>query len=167
VVYENEAVTGEKSFPKIEGRRADIELTVNFKTGKTPEHEGNNDNEGTPDRIYSCSRFEFRFAEDNHFYTSITYTPADYMLIFDRTFSGSRRDVIDSRKCRTDLKDGILKLRIILDLYSTEVFVNDGRQVLSSVIYTEPSAGQMSFSAEGTVMIDIKKYDISTNESKP
>ena len=164
VVYENEAVTGGKTFPKIKGRWADIELTVNFKAGKIPEHEGNNDNEGTPDRIYSCSRFEFRFAKDNQFYTSVTYTPADSMLIFDRTFSGSRRDMIDSRKCRTDLKDGILKLRIILDLFSAEVFVNDGRQVLSSVIYTEPSADQMSFSAEGTVMIDIKKYDISTDE---
>jgi beta-fructofuranosidase len=96
--------------------------------------------------------------------TTITYTSADSTLVFDRTFSGRRRDVIDSRKCRTDLQDGILKLCIILDLYSAEVFVNDGRQVLSSVIYTEPSACQMSFSAEGTAMKDIKKYDISTDE---
>jgi beta-fructofuranosidase len=69
--------------------------------------------------------------------TTITYTSADSTLVFDRTFSGRRRDVIDSRKCRTDLQDGILKLCIILDLYSAEVFVNDGRQVLSSVIYTD------------------------------
>ena len=85
------------------------------------------------------------------------------MLRIDRTFSGSRRDVIHHRKCRTQLQEGILKLRIILDLYSVEVFVNDGSQTVSAVLYTDPSADQMSFSIDGTALVGIRKYDLAEN----
>ena len=83
------------------------------------------------------------------------------MLRIDRTFSGSRRDVIHHRKCRTELRDGILKLRIILDLYSVEVFVNDGSPAVSAVLYTDPSADRISFTADGTAAVSIRKYDLT------
>lgn len=148
VIHENEIIAGEKTFPDISGRKVDIELTIDFKAEEN----------------CLCRRFEFRFAEDNQYYSSICYTASDSMLRIDRTFSGSCRDVIHRRKCRTELQDGVLKLRIILDLYSVEVFVNDGRQTVTAVLYTEPSADRISFSAEGTAAVNIHKYDLCTAE---
>ena len=162
VIYENERISGRKSFPELNGRKADIELTVNFKDG-----EGAGTGEAQKDesdREYACRRFEFRFAEDSCYYSSISYTTEDSMLRIDRTFSGSRRDVIHHRKCRTPLQNGILKLRIILDLYSVEVFVNDGSQTVSAVLYTDPSANQISFSADGEAVIDVRKYNLTADE---
>lgn len=160
VIYKDEILSGEKIFPEISGRRVDMELEVSFRAGDASAEEGD-PLPGTEADAYSCSRFELRFAGDRQFYSSVSYTTADSLLRIDRTFSGSRRDVIHRRKCRTELQNGILKLRIILDLYSVEVFINDGRQTVSAVLYTDPSADQISFSADGTAEIDIKKYDLS------
>jgi len=163
VIYENERISGRKSFPKVNGRKVDIELTVNFKAGEGTKPETSEASSDESNQEYACRRFEFRFAEDSNYYSSISYTTADSMLRIDRTFSGSRRDVIHHRKCRTQLQEGILKLRIILDLYSVEVFVNDGSQTVSAVLYTDPSADQMSFSIDGTALVGIRKYDLAEN----
>ena len=53
-----------------------------------------------------------------------------------------------------------LKLRIILDRFSAEVFVNDGEQVLSATMYTDPGADGISFFANGTAEIDVVKYEL-------
>ena len=53
-----------------------------------------------------------------------------------------------------------LKLRIILDRYSLELFVNDGEQAASFVLYTPISADSISFSCDGTAIIDVEKYDL-------
>ena len=67
---------------------------------------------------------------------------------------------MSSREVVTRFRDGKIKLRIIIDLYSVEVFVNGGEQALSSTIYTEPSAEGISFEAEGMAIVDVEKYDI-------
>ena len=56
--------------------------------------------------------------------------------------------------------DGRIRLRIILDNFSAEVFVNDGTYVLSSTIYTDDEADGISFFADGDVTIDVIKYDL-------
>lgn len=55
---------------------------------------------------------------------------------------------------------GKLRIRILLDLYSAEIFVNDGEQACSSLIMTEVSAECITFCSEGTVRFDVNKYDI-------
>ena len=82
------------------------------------------------------------------------------MLKIDRKFSGSRRAIIHQRRCKVHHEDGQLKLRIILDRFSVEVFVNDGEQVLSAVLYTDQEADGITFLAEGTVNMDVVKYDL-------
>ena len=52
-------------------------------------------------------------------------------------------------------------MRIILDRFSVEVFVNNGEHVLTSVIFTEQSADKISFFADGIVKMDIVKYDLN------
>ena len=60
----------------------------------------------------------------------------------------------------TRFRDGRITLRIILDRFSVEIFVNDGEQALSSTLYTDLSAEGISFEAEGVAIIDVEKYDI-------
>lgn len=54
-----------------------------------------------------------------------------------------------------------LKLRLILDKYSAEVFVNDGEQVLSTTFYTPLEAEEISFECDGIAVTTIQKYTIS------
>ena len=56
--------------------------------------------------------------------------------------------------------NGELKLRVILDRFSVEVFVNDGEQVMTATMYTDQSADGISFFADGTVNMDVVKYDL-------
>lgn len=43
---------------------------------------------------------------------------------------------------------------------SVELFVNDGQQAASMIIYTSLDAKSISFSCDGTVLMDIEKYDL-------
>ena len=51
-------------------------------------------------------------------------------------------------------------MRMILDRFSVEVFVNDGRQTMSATIFTEQGADGISFVADGKVKLDVVKYDL-------
>ena len=58
-----------------------------------------------------------------------------------------------------ETEDG-LKLRILLDRYSCEVFINDGEQVMTHRIQTDPSIGGISFRCDGTAVVDIEGYSL-------
>ena len=51
-------------------------------------------------------------------------------------------------------------MRIILDRFSVEVFVNDGEHVLTAAMYTEQEADGISFFGDGDVDMDVVKYDL-------
>ena len=86
--------------------------------------------------------------------------PRESVLKVDRKFSGSRRAIIHQRRSLVDSTNGELKLRVILDRFSVEVFVNDGEQVMTATMYTDQSADGISFFADGTVNMDVVKYDL-------
>ena len=58
-------------------------------------------------------------------------------------------------------ENGRLKLRIVLDRYSAEVFVNDGEQVLTMTYYTELCADQITFEALGSAKMKLVKYELT------
>ncbi len=105
-------------------------------------------------------KFAIHFAENEKYYTSLSFHPSDSILKIDRKFSGSRRAIIHQRRSRVNSSGGKLKLRIILDRFSVEIFVNDGEQALSAILYTEQEAEGISFYADGTVHMDLVKYKI-------
>ena len=41
-----------------------------------------------------------------------------------------------------------------------EVFVNDGEQAASTVIYTRKEADAISFEAGGAALMDVEKYEL-------
>lgn len=104
--------------------------------------------------------FEIRIAQNDRFYSSIRYDRKHSILTFDRTYSGSCRDFIASRSMEVREQNGKIRIRIVMDLYSAEIFVNDGEQAMSAVIMTDISADRITFHAEGTVRANVSKYDI-------
>ena len=105
-------------------------------------------------------KFAVRFAQDDTYYTSLSFRPRESTLKVDRKFSGSRRAIIHQRRSLVSPVDGELRLRLILDRFSAEVFVNGGEQVLSATMYTGQEADEISFFADGTARIDVVKYDL-------
>jgi len=143
VVHENVTVSGNVSLKGIKGRRIDMEITIRPVDGCD---------------LYR--KFAIRFAQNDQYHTSLSFRPYESILKIDRKFSGSRRAIIHQRRSRVNHQDGRLKLRIILDRFSVEAFVNDGEQVLSAVLYTDQEAEGISFLADGTVNLDVIKYDL-------
>ena len=142
VIYERvELADGAITLPGVSGRLVDLEVEV------VPMGE-------------SYNRFAVRFAKNSEFYTSVSFRPHESVVKIDRKFSGSRRAIIHQRRALVEHEGGRIKLRLILDRYSAEVFVNDGRKVLSATLYTDPSADGIEFFADGAVKINVKKYRI-------
>lgn len=143
VVYEKVSFTGVMSLEGIRGRRADMEIVLRPEEGQ---------------EIYQ--KFTVRFAQNDQYQTAFSFRSRESVLKVDRKFSGSRRAIIHQRRCRVNSEKGELKLRIILDRFSVEAFVNDGEQVMTAVLYTDQEADGISFFADGTVNMDIVKYDL-------
>ncbi|MCR5449933.1 MAG: glycoside hydrolase family 32 protein [Solobacterium sp.] len=108
----------------------------------------------------SYRKFEMRFAEDGETYTSLVYRPNENTLEFDRSFSQTRRAVVNDKKFKVANRRGNLKIRLILDKFSCEAFINDGEQTMSNVILTDMKADRISFSAHGGLLLSIEKYDL-------
>lgn len=131
----------------MKGRRIDMEVIIR---------------PGDPENLYQ--KFAVRFAQNERYYTSLSFRPRESILKIDRKFSGSRRASIHQRRSLVHTVDGELKLRIILDRFSVEVFVNGGEQVLSATMYTDQTAEGISFYADGTVNMDVVKYDLTAED---
>ena len=111
---------GEIELPGIGGRT--IDLTVELEAAD-------------PDRLYE--RFALHVARDDEFYTEVRFRLKESTLKLDRMYSGSRRVIIHQRKAFIRHDRGRLKLRLILDRFSLEVFVGDGEKVMSTTLETD------------------------------
>ena len=143
VSYQNVAVSDTVRLEGIKGRKVDMELAIR------PEDAG---------EMYQ--KFAVRFAQNEKYQTSLSFRPRESILKIDRKFSGSRRAIIHQRRSRVNSRNGELKLRIIFDRFSVEVFVNDGEQVMTAIIYTEQQADGISFFGDGAVRMDVVKYEL-------
>ena len=143
IEYQDVHVTGVVRLEGVSGRRIDIELEL------WP---------ADPEKVYR--KFAVRFAQDEDYHTAVSFRPGESVLKIDRKFSGSRRAIIHQRRALVNHDNGKLKLRIILDRMSVEVFINDGEQVMSATLYTLQTADGVSLFADGDVLVNIVKYDI-------
>ncbi len=141
--YTNVTVTDTVCLDGIKGRKIDMELTIRPADAENP-----------------YQKFAVRFAQNERYHTALSFRPRESVLKIDRKFSGSRRGSIHQRRSLVNTVNGELKLRIILDRFSVEVFVNDGEQALSATIYTDQEAENVSFFADGAVNMDVVKYDL-------
>lgn len=110
--------------------------------------------------------FTIKIAKDAENYTAISYRPGNSTLKFDRSNSGFRHDIVSTRKVLVRNEKGKIKLRLIIDRFSAEIFVNDGEQAISATIYTPLEAKDISFESIGMAIIDVDKYDIEIPEQQ-
>lgn len=143
VEYQDVLVSGHIQLIGINGRKIDMEIEI------TPENVQN---------IYH--KFTISFAKNTQFHTDLSFFPKESILEMDRSFSGTRRDTVHRRQCKVQDCNGKIKLRIILDRYSAEVFVNDGEQVMTMVLYTDQSADGIAFEVDGSVKMNVVKYEL-------
>ena len=135
--------SGVVSLEGVKGRKVDIELSLR---------------PGDGEKLYQ--KFALRFAQNDQYRTAVSFRPHESVLKVDRKFSGSRRAIIHQRRSLVNSRNGEVKLRVILDQFSVEVFVNDGEQVMTATMYTDQSADGISFFADGMVNMDVVKYDL-------
>lgn len=145
VTYQGVSFSGTTSLDGVRGRRVDMEIMLRA---------------GDEQELYR--KFSVKFAQNDQYETELSFRPGESILRIDRKLSGSRRAVVHQCSSYVNGSNGELKLRMILDRFSAEVFVNDGEQVLSVVLCTQQEADKISFSADGAVKMDVVKYDLFT-----
>ena len=141
--YRNVMVNGETTLRGIGGRYLDMRVTV---------RPGNENN------MYKW--FRLYVAKDGENYTYIRYKPETGTIKVDRTHSGFPHDIVNVREFQVNTPNGELELRIVMDRYSLELFVNGGEQAASCTLYTPESADAISFASDGMVLLDVEKYDL-------
>jgi beta-fructofuranosidase len=141
--YHNVLINGETSLRGISGRYLDMTVTLR---------------PGNESSMYKW--FRLYVAKDGEHFTFIRFRPETGTIKVDRTHSGFPHDIVNIREFPVNVKNGTLKLRVIMDRYSLELFVNDGEQAASFVLYTPIDAGSISFSSDGSVLVDVDKYEL-------
>lgn len=144
--YQNKAelkeiVPGEtfQKYEKLRGRVQNLDITL----------EGKDD-----------YQFEMRLAADEKYYTTIRVDRKEQTLVFDRSNAGFRRDAAHMR-CMKVLSDNpVMNLRVVMDRYSVELFVNGGEQTMTSILRTPMESNGVYMKSQGNVKVSVIKHDI-------
>lgn len=139
VIYKNAEISGEVSLPGIKGRVLDLSAEV---------------------LSGDFEKLSIQIAHNEEYTTCFTYNKEEQSIKFDRTYSGMRRDAVCQRKMKLENPQSTLKLRLILDKYSAELFINDGYQTFSTTFYTPLEADEIVFRCDGKAILNIEKFDI-------
>ena len=142
VEYRNEVISGETVLPGIRGRVLDLTIRVR------------------PADADGYRWFQLNLAQNENYVTYVRYLPSENKVRIDRARCDFPYDVINSREFLTRGRGGELKLRVLLDRGSAELFVNGGEQAASLLIYAPQEADGISFASDGRVLMDAEKYDL-------
>jgi beta-fructofuranosidase len=104
--------------------------------------------------------FQIKLASNDKYYTAVTYDSLRNTLTVDRTHSGIRKGAAHTRSVKVRNRAGKIDLRIIMDKYIMEIFVNNGEQAFTCLVYTHLDCDGISFSGN-QFKYNAVKYDIS------
>lgn len=141
IVYENVCCKGDMQYEGIQGRSIDMELSVSTQTS-------------------TGTYLDIHVAEDSKNYTLVRIDLLRNEVEVNREYAGVVRSVVNQRKCKIDPMQKQIKMRMIMDRYSVELFMNDGEKTMTTTIYTDEKADQISFHTDGEVEMSIIKYDL-------
>ena len=141
VEHKKVQVMEEISLPGICGRVLDMILTVRPGEG-------------------GYRRFTLQLAQAGEYCTEVAYSPETDTVRIDRSRCGFPHDIVHVREFAVRPRGGELKLRVVLDRHSAELFVNGGEQAATFLLYADEGAEGISFRAEGCAEIDVEKYEI-------
>ena len=145
VSHENVAVSGQSvALDQVRGRVLDCDIEVH---------------------VEQAQRFGIRFACGDGHWSEVRMDFDDKVLRIDRRHAGGCRDALELREVPLVQVNDTLRLRMVLDRYSAEFFLQDGRQVASMTIYpTAENADRIEFFAKGTCTMNLKLYDLALGE---
>jgi beta-fructofuranosidase len=132
-------IAGESYIKLIQGRQIDLILKL---------------------KKVECSCFEIKLACGKEEFTKITYEPIKDIITFDRSYSGLHKDVQCTRTMKIDPFHEEMEIRILMDKYTIEMFIDGGKYAMSSLIYTNLDFDDIDFMTDGKVHLLIEKYDI-------
>jgi len=138
VTHTGVTVGGRTELPGVCGRYADMELALSGQ----------------------YESFTVNLAEGDGMKTILTWEPKKQMLILDRRSSGTRRTFVHKRRCVVDTCGQEIRLRVILDRNSVEVFAGEGEKTMSMVLHTPMTASGISFEAEGSAVMDVVLHEL-------
>ena len=128
--------------------------------------------EGVAGRVLDCEltvdvtearRFGVRIACGQGRWAELRLDLDDGLLRLDRRHAGGYRDALELRE--TPLLAPVadtLRLRMVLDRYSAEFFLQDGQQVASMTLYNAaPEDDGIAFFARGKARMDLRLYDLA------
>ena len=149
VVHRNMTVSGTVQPEGVRGRC--IDMTVHL---TVPESQ-------------SFERFTLKLAEGEmqgqEYALILTYDREEGKISLDRSRCGYGEDAFGERVvlvgCRNDLS-----FRVLLDRYSAEFFIDDGRYTISSVIGTPQELDGISFDVCGNAVMDVEIYPLGEGE---
>lgn len=142
ISYQNICVSKETQLDGIRGRILDMSVTVRPGEGRGYE------------------KFKLNLAKGDDNVTTVIYDPHTGLVTFDRTDCGFNYDIINERSFLVKAGQE-LKIRVVMDRYSIELFFNDGAAAATAMIYTPQEHDAISFEAEGSALIDVEKYDLA------
>ncbi|GKV70150.1 invertase [Sporosarcina sp. NCCP-2716] len=94
-------------------------------------------------------------------YSRITYNSETQTLVFDRMHSGEPVNASEGHTRTVTLSRPLERLRILVDISSVEIFVNDGDTVMTSRIFPgEDSTGIRIQAAEGTAELEFHHWPL-------
>ena len=137
----------EKSFAELEGKLLDLSLKI-----PAPKHS-----------FERKDIFQMKFAKQGENYVLCTYDFVSGILTVDRSHAGRSASICEVRRIYVGCSEE-LSLRLLLDRFSFELFVNDGEQVLSGTLYELPAeAKEISFQGEG-LNLQVEKHSLKEIE---
>ena len=137
-----QTVEGNVPLPGFGGRYLDLNLTL--------------DAAASPD----CRALTLRFAQGGRHETRLRWDAAGETLVFDRTRSGTCRDIPHVRQLPATPRNGKLTLRLILDGESAELFVNDGERTLTALLVTPLAEDGISLHSDGPACLELVQHSL-------
>jgi sucrose-6-phosphate hydrolase SacC (GH32 family) len=119
------------------------------------------------DAATTADRFGFRVRKAANEFTTIGYATKSRALFFDRSQSGQVDFSSDFPRIHTaemqPLAGGIIRLHLIVDSSSVEVFGNDGLVVMTEQIFPSPESQGMELYADGgsVVLNSLQVYKLN------
>ncbi len=142
VIVKDLTMEGSIALPEVKGRVLDLTVTIE------------------PETAGSYDRFEIHLAQGQGYSTLLAYEPSTGRVIYDRSASGHGPDRLPPRSFVLDQPADRISFRILLDKYSSEIFINGGEEVISSTMLTPLEADGISFFSQGKTLVSLEKYDL-------
>ena len=141
IIHDRIAVQGQTALPGIQGRLLDMTVTL-YPEGAR------------------CRCFTLQIAQNSSYSTRILCDFARNELTFDRSGSGSLRDIAHTRQVPAAARAGKLVLRLLMDKESVELFINDGERVLTALLPTPLTADGITFAADAPLCLSVQAHHL-------